>query len=219
MWKIGHRGACGYAAENSIASFQKALDLGVDALELDVHCSADGTVMVIHDATLDRTTNSHGLVQTKTSIELKTMGIPTLLEVIDLVRRRVIINIEFKSKEAMLPTLSLLNQRISEGKNSGSDFLLSSFDWDILAEIAAMNLGFPLGVLYEDLQKDPIAFAQNIRAYSLHPDYKLLTFETVKSIQQKGFKIYPWTVNALEDIERLKSWQVDGIISDFPDRL
>ena len=219
MWKIGHRGACGYAPENSIASFQKALDLGVDALELDVHCSADGTVMVIHDATLDRTTNSHGLVQTKTSIELKTMGIPTLLEVIDLVRRRVIINIEFKSKEAMLPTLSLLNQRISEGKNSGSDFLLSSFDWDILAEIAARKLGFPLGVLYEDLQKDPLAFAQNIHAYSLHPDYKLLTFETVKSIQQKGFKIYPWTVNALEDIERLKSWQVDGIISDFPDRL
>lgn len=219
MKKIGHRGACGYALENSLESFQKGLDLGVDALELDVHCSADGQIMVIHDATIDRTTGSSGLVQSKTSTQLKLLGIPTLLEVIELVQRRVVINIELKSSAALLPTLSLLNQRINEGKNTASDFLLSSFDWDLLGEIEAMYPDYLLGILFEDLQNDAVGFAQNIRAYSLHPEYKLLTFEMVKSIQQKGFKIYPWTVNSLEDIERLKSWQVDGIISDFPDRL
>ncbi|MFM2230297.1 MAG: hypothetical protein RL607_1555 [Bacteroidota bacterium] len=218
MWKLGHRGASGYAPENSLIAFQKALELGVDGIELDVHCSQDGEVMVIHDPTIDRTTNSTGAVHELTSEALQRLGIPTLAQVIDLLENHIL-NIEIKTATALNPTLNLLERLVTTGKITLDHFILSSFDWTVLEQIANSELSIQIGVLYEDLERDPLHFAQNIRAFSLHPDYKLLTFESVKMIQNKGFKVVPWTVNEHDAIAMLQSWGVDGILSDFPDRL
>lgn len=219
MWRIGHRGACGYAPENTLASFEKALALGVEGIELDVRVSLDQQAMVIHDATLDRTTSEMGLVKHSTSDVLQQWGIPTLEEVCNLVANRCLLNIEIKEKAAVDPVLYLLKKRIRKKKLTNSDFIISAFEWDILDEIRVQHSTYRLGVLTEENLEVALQFAQKIGAFSLHPDHNLLTFEAVKSIQHHGSKVFPWTVNDPEKIKTLKAWKVDGIISDFPDRL
>lgn len=215
MLKIGHRGAKGYVAENTLASFQKALELDVDIIELDVHVSKDNIPVVIHDATVDRTTIAKGKVIDFTAKELQNLGIPTLEDVFDLVENRCGINIEIKDFEATKAVLNLIN-------NSSFDtekIIISSFDWNVLQLCHTAKPAIHLGVLTENSIDKALSFAQKISAYSIHPYFKLLNTENVQLMHQNGFKIYPWTVNNPEDITFVKSMSVDGIITDFPDRL
>lgn len=217
MLKIGHRGAKGYVAENTLDSFQKALELGVDGIELDVHLSADGTIMVIHDETIDRTTSGKGLVNDFTADELRQFGIPALSEVIELVDRKCFINIEIKDVKATKPVIELL-QNYSSKKNWNPDlFLISSFDWTVLEEISSIDPSLKIGVLTENDITSAQAFAQKTNAYSIHPYFRLLNTGTVLLIRGNGFKIFPWTVNSAEEITFVQAMGVDGIISDFPD--
>ena len=94
--KIGHRGAKGYEPENTLIAFQKAIDFKVDGIELDVHLSSDGEIIVIHDETIDRTSDGKGFVNQFTAFELKKYGIPKLVEVLDLTNQKCFINIELK---------------------------------------------------------------------------------------------------------------------------
>lgn len=225
MLKIGHRGARGYAAENTLASFQKAIDLQVDGIELDVHLSSDGELMVIHDETIDRTTNGKGKVNKFTRAELQHFNIegenkiPTLTEVFNLVDRRCFINIELKTFETAAKVVDLIEKYI-RGKNwEYNDFLVSSFDWDALEEVNFVNSKIPIAVLTEtDLDK-ALAFAKIIQAKSINPDVQLLNMENIQKLKENGFEVYPWTVNDVEDIKRIQSFNVNGIISDFPDRI
>jgi glycerophosphoryl diester phosphodiesterase len=219
MLKIGHRGAKGYEPENTLISFGKAIDLNVDGIELDVHLSSDGEIMVIHDETIDRTTNGKGFVENFTSSQLKKLEIPTLIEVLDFANRRCFINIELKGIGTAKPVVDLIEYYISEKKWNYNDFLISSFDWKMLEEVYLLNPKIRIGVLSEESISAALAFAKNIKAFSIHPNYKLLTKENVALMQEKGFKVYPWTVNSNEDIQKIKSFNVNGIISDFPDRI
>lgn len=219
MLKIGHRGAKGHAAENTLASFQKALELGVDGIELDVHLSADGEIMVIHDETIDRTTSQKGLVKNFTARKLQNLGIPTLESVFELINRRCFINIELKTYETAEKTVALLEKYVSEKDWSQEHFLVSSFDWNALQQVHFLNDTIRIGVLTHTDLNLAVAFAKFIKAHSVHPYYHLLNSENTKLLQQKNFKIYPWTVNEPEDIALVKSLQVDGIITDFPDRI
>jgi glycerophosphoryl diester phosphodiesterase len=225
MLKIGHRGARGYEAENTLASFQKAIDLKVDGIELDVHLSTDGELMVIHDETVDRTTNGKGLVNSFTKTELQNFSIeannkiPTLSAVFDLVDRRCFINIELKSFETAAKVVTLIEKYIHEKNWKYTDFIVSSFNWDALEEVNFVNPEIPIAVLTEtDLDK-ALAFAKIIQAKAINPDFQLLNIENTKKLQQNGFKIFPWTVNETADIERMQSFNVNGIISDFPDKI
>lgn len=225
MLKIGHRGARGYEAENTLASFQKAIDLKVDGIELDVHLSADGELMVIHDETVDRTTNGKGLVNSFTKTELQNFSIeannkiPTLSAVFDLVDRRCFINIELKSFETAAKVVTLIEKYIHEKNWKYTDFIVSSFNWDALEEVNFVNPEISIAVLTEtDLDK-ALAFAKIIQAKAINPDFQLLNIENTKKLQQNGFKIFPWTVNETADIERMQSFNVNGIISDFPDKI
>ncbi len=130
MLKIGHRGAKGYVAENTLASFQKALELDVDGIELDVHLSSDGKVMVIHDETIDRTTSGKGFVNDFTSSDLKKLNIPTLEEVLDLIDKRCFVNIEIKDSKATHSVLQIIQNYISEKNWRINLFQISSFDWN-----------------------------------------------------------------------------------------
>lgn len=219
MLKIGHRGAKGYVAENTLASFQKALDLKVDGIELDVHFSSDGKVVVIHDETIDRTTSKKGLVNDITASELKKMNIPTLKEVLDLIDKRCFVNIEIKDSKATHSVLQIIQNYISEKNWNINLFQVSSFDWTILEVCYLENNQIQLGVLTENSIEEALTFAGKINAHSINPYYKLLNSENVKLLQENKFKIYTWTVNDEEDITFVKSLQVDGLISDFPDKI
>ena len=223
--KIGHRGAKGYEPENTLISFQKAIDLKVNGIELDVHLSLDGALMVIHDATINRTTAGKGFINELSLQELKSFKIenkfeiPTLTEVINLVNRRCFINIELKGIGTAKPVIDLITHYISEKNWKYSDFLVSSFDWKMLEEVQSLNPKISIGVLTEEDIKDALAFAKKIYAFSIHPHFALLSKENVALMQENGFDVYPWTVNSKEAIQKIKTLNVNGIISDFPDRI
>ena len=225
MLKIGHRGTRGYEPENTLVSFQKAIDLQADGIELDVHLSADGELMVIHDETVDRTTDGKGAVNTLSLLELKSFRIgkkqtiPTLAEVFDLVNRQCFINIELKSYETADKVVDLIEKYVEKKNWKYTDFLVSSFDWNSLRQLTALNSEIPVGVLTETDLGLALAFAKSIQAKSIHPDFQLLTKENTARLQEEGFQVFPWTVDETADIKKIKSFKVNGIITDFPDRI
>jgi glycerophosphoryl diester phosphodiesterase len=225
MLKIGHRGAKGYEPENTLVSFQKALDMQVDGIELDVHLSADGEIIVIHDETIDRTTNGKGFVNTLSLRELKAFRIngkyeiPTLKEIFDLANQDCFINIELKSHEAADKVVSLIEKYVTKKGWKYDRFLVSSFDWNALQQVAFLNDKIPIGILTETDLDLALAFAKFIQAKSIHPHFHLLTKENTAQIQEKGFQVFPWTINEVEDIQKIKTFNVNGIITDFPNRI
>ena len=225
MLKIAHRGARGYAAENTLASFQKAIDMNVNGIELDVHISSDGQLMVIHDETVDRTTNGNGEVIKFTKSELQKLSIegenkiPTLTEVFDLVNRSCLINIELKTFETATKVAELIEKYILEKNWEYTDFIVSSFDWNALQDLNIRNPKIPIGILTEINLDEALAFAKVIQAKSIHPNFKLLNLENTQKLQENGFEVFPWTVNEVADINKIKSFNVNGIITDFPDRI
>ena len=219
MLTIGHRGAKGHVAENTLASFEKALAFNVDAIELDVHLSSNNEIMVIHDKTIYRTTTKNGFVKDFTSLELKELLIPTLEDVFHLINHRCIINIEIKDANATKKVIQLIEKFINEHDWKYNQFHISSFDWLVLEEVAETNSEIAIGVLTEDSIETALAFAKKINAHSINPYFKILNQEKANLIRANGFKIYTWTVNSAEDIIFVKSLQVDGIISDFTDRI
>ena len=219
MHKIGHRGAKGYVAENTLASFEKAIELGVDGIELDVHLSLDEKVMVIHDDTIDRTTSRQGFVKDFTAKELKQLGIPTLESVFDLVNKQCFINVELKTYETADKVAELIKHYIYEKNWNYDDYIVSSFDWNALQQVHFLNDKIRIGVLTNIDLDLAMAFAKFIKAYSVHPYYHLLSRENVIQMQSKNFKVYSWTINEPSAIIFVKSLNVDGIITDFPDRL
>jgi glycerophosphoryl diester phosphodiesterase len=225
MLKIGHRGAKGHAPENTLISFQTAMDFGVDGIELDVHLTCDLQLICIHDDTLNRTTSGIGLINSFTLSELKALRIDNLHEipklegVLDLINKKIFVNIELKGKNTAKPVVDVIESYLN-GKNwNYNHFLISSFDWIALQEVRSLNPNIALGVLTQTDLGLAIGFADFIQAKSIHPYFHLLTKENTALMQQKGFQVFPWTVNELEDIQKIKSLRVDGIISDFPDRL
>lgn len=225
MLKIAHRGAKAYEPENTLQSFQKALDLNADGIELDVHLSADGYLIVMHDETIDKMTNGKGSVNSFSLAELKSFliaekyQIPTLNEVFDLVNKRCFINVELKNADTSKQVVSLIEEYISKKSWNYEHFIVSSFDWNALEEVYNLNPKILIGVLTEDDLQPALAFAESINAYAIHPDYHLLNEENTKAIQEKGFLVLPWTVNIEEDIQKIKSYNIDGIITDFPDKI
>lgn len=225
MLKIAHRGAKAYESENTLQAFQEALDLNSDGIELDVHLSSDEQIIVIHDETIDRTTNGKGLVNTFSLSELKSFlidekfQIPTLKEVFDLVDKKCLINIELKGLGTPTKVVSLIEEYILEKNWNYNHFIISSFDWNMLEETSNLNPNIPIGVLTEENLDTALAFAEKIKAKAINPDFQLLNANIVREIQEKGFLVLPWTVNSEQDIQKVKSYNVDGIISDNPDKI
>src|SRR5690606_7953135 len=139
--------------ENTLESFQYAIDFGVDGIELDVHLSVDGQIIVIHDESVDRTTNGSGMIKEKSVADLKALQIenqfeiPLLYQVFDLIDRRCLINIELKAGETAKPVVDLIENYVLERDWKYSDFLISSFDWPALQTVRDLNKEIPIGVL------------------------------------------------------------------------
>jgi glycerophosphoryl diester phosphodiesterase len=225
MIKIGHRGARGYEPENTLRSFKKALELKVDAVEFDVHICKSGEIVVVHDEKVDRTTNGKGFVAEKTFSELRKLDagkeekIPLLNEVLDLINRRVKVNIELKGDGTVKPVSNLIDEYVKKKNWKYSDFLVSSFEHIWLEDIKKINPRISIGVLIEKNLNQGLKVAEMIKAYSVNPDLKLVNKKFVENAHEKGMKVFVWTVNKKEDIEKMKSFGVDGIFSDYPDRI
>lgn len=222
---IGHRGTKGHEPENTLISFKRALEMNIDGIELDVHMSNDGSIMVIHDETIDRTTDGKGFVNSLSLTELKKFRtekeqqIPTLSEVIDLVNRKCLINIELKGSGTAKPVLDLIEHYVLDKNWKYSDFLISSFNWNALREVRLLDTKIPIGVLTQTDLDLAIAFTKFIKAETIHPYFHLLTKENTIEMQKENLKVFAWTVNEIEDIQKIKSFDIDGIISDFPNRI
>jgi len=232
---ISHRGFSGVAPENTMAAFKKAIELGVDMIELDVHLSKDGQVVVIHDDTLNRTTNGKGKVANYTLSELKQLNagswfgsqfsgekIPTLKEVLELSRGRVLVNIELKKGDlGQYTMIDLVDRSFDEVIKMGMEdrVVFSSFD------------PFPLGGIQERSPRIQVNFLYNKPWTSLqeviggHPFFILtfrksvLTQAHISKAHQEGIKVNVYTLNTEEEIAQFLQWGVDGIITDYPDRL
>ena len=224
---IGHRGAMGHISENTIPSIKKAMELGVDGIEIDVFRCKTGELVVFHDEKLDRLTNSPGFIESleldsiKKILVLDKYRIPTLEEVLQLIDGQVKLNIELKGYETASPTNHLINQYINKGGWTDDKFIISSFKWDELEKIRSLNSLIPIAVLV-NTRVNPIEalpFARKVKAIAINPNFKDLNQENIKEIQSNGFKVFPYTINELDDIERMIKLGVDAIITDYPERV
>lgn len=225
FYRIAHRGASGYEVENTIESIQKAIEIEVDGIELDVHVCASGEVIVFHDFTLDRLTNTIGPISNFSLSELNQIKIknkyfiPTLIEVLELTKDKCWLNVELKGMYSAKATYEVLEKFCIENNYERSNFLISSFQIDELKTFSQLSTDFPLAVLTQASIEHAIDLAIEINAKAIHPHFSLLTEESCKKAKDLGLKINTWTVNEKIDIEHVKRFSIDGIISDFPDRI
>ena len=221
---IGHRGAMGHETENTLASVQKALDLGVDMIEIDIFKVKSGELVVFHDKTLDRLTDTEGKIE---ELDYTTLSqvlldgnhkIPLLQDVIGLIDKKVRLNIEIKGKNTIDRLNNLVNHFVEDKGWPSDGFIISSFDWQELRAFRAVNPSVPIAVLTEGDPLEAIPIAKELKAEAINPHFKKLTRENVNALKESGFKIYTWTVNEPQDITVIKRHGVDGIITNYPER-
>ena len=229
---FAHRGASAHAPENTLASFQLALEQNADAIELDVKLSADGHAVVIHDPTLDRTTGRHGRVKDLSLAELQSLDagsffsekyrgerIPTLEQVFEAVGKRTLINVELTNyttpRDQLVEMVCMLVKKFGLQKS----ILFSSFFASNLSKAQAYLPEVPRGLLAFDgwLGAWARSFGFNFGRYqALHPYLKDVTPQQVQRVHRLNRRIHVWTVNAAEDMRRLFRWGVDAIFTDDP---
>jgi glycerophosphoryl diester phosphodiesterase len=222
------------APENTLPAFATALEMGADGIELDVHCSKDGQLVVIHDFTVDKTTNGQGKVRDFTAVELAQLdagssfsphfagvGVPTLAQVFDLVGQRCRVNVEIKSEAyddgggEVEPLVELIQQR-----NLYDQVIVSSFNPITLIKLRWADPKVKLGLLYAtDLPPHlrQAWFTSIIQPEALHPYHRLVDASHLAWAQMRGCAVNTWTVNEIAEARRLAKLGVDVIMTDVPD--
>jgi glycerophosphoryl diester phosphodiesterase len=208
----------GHCPENTLLSFQRAAEMGAEWIEFDVHASRDGTLVVIHDQVLERTTNGHGRVSEHPLSHLKTLDaghgqtIPTLDEVLAWARQTGIgLDIEVKQAPAAAVVEAV---RGFEGQ-----LLISSFDHPRLSEIKTLEPRLPIGLLYAHRALDPARMAHAARASILLPQWSYVRPEDVEAIHAAGLQIWTWATSDPDALQTLIAAGVDAIATNHPDVL
>ena len=223
--RFGHRGAKGYEPENTLLSFQKAIDLNVDYIELDVFKCKTGEIVIIHDTKVDRTTNGTGYVEDMTFDELRSLDagkgqtIPSLQEALDLIDRKVKVNIELKGSNSAKDVFKILTTYIDKKNWHIDDFLISSFDHYELRAFSEFGLKCKIGAIVAGIPIGYAAFAEELNAYSIHLSKEFINQSFVDDARQRGLKVFVYTLNEHKDIEKIKAFGIDGIFSNYPDRI
>lgn len=216
---VGHRGAAGYAPENTLASFKAAIDIGCDRTECDVRLTKDKRLVVIHDKEVSRLTDGTGLVSEMNLIELqrlKCLGggqIPTLQEVVDICRGWISLQIELKA----IGTPKLVNDLIISN-NIKDQVVITSFQPSLLVEIKELNPELPVGLLFwtDETMADIWNLAKDIPLDFVAPYAEIITEEFVKRAHSLGKTVYAYQVNSKELGDKLAAMEVDEIGTDFP---
>lgn len=194
-------------------------------VELDVHRCKSGEIVVIHDLKVDRTTNGKGAVRKKTFEELRTLDagsgekIPTLQEVLDLLDKKVHVNIELKGRNTVAPVVRIIRKYIKEEGWTCEQFIVSSLTRHHVKKAAKLKSPIRIGALLAYRTIRFLKYAKAVNAFSVHVSRKIVNKKFVEDAHQLGFKVYVWTVNEPDEIKWVKSIGVDGIFSDFPDRI
>jgi glycerophosphoryl diester phosphodiesterase len=219
MLRIGHRGAKAYAPENTLTSFKKAIEIGVDAIELDVRKTKDNKLAVIHDADIKRTTNGKGLVAELTLKEIKGFSaeggekIPTLEEALDFLDKKVKVLIELKELGVEEQVLSAIHERRLE-----KNVIVTSFLEDALRKVRELDKEVETGLIYAK-HSNPVKAALELKANYLVALYRFTHTANVQKAHENGLKVIVWTINTPEEVQALVKKGVDGIASDKPDIL
>lgn len=227
LFCIGHRGASGEEPENTIRAIVRALELGAEGIEIDVRVTRDGELVVIHDATVERTTDGVGAVEAMTLEELRALDagkgekIPTLREVIQVVSGRAWLNIELKAKGTAARALREICQAVEECGVRREDFTISSFDHEELALAAEGEAGpsVPIGLLLGRWPLGLVRLVQRVRASSLHVPARWVSPRRMVLAKALGLRVLVYTVNDPAEMTRLQCLGVDGVFTDFPDRV
>jgi len=225
--RIGHRGSKGYVAENTLESIKHAILLGVNGIEIDVFKCLSGELVLSHENNLKRLTGKSGQLEKLTLGELKKFlvvgkyKIPTLTDVLQTIETPFFVNIELKGLNTAQATSKIITNLSKSTSWRLENFIISSFNWNELEQFRSIDKNTPVGVLLSNSMSinEAIEFGKKINAQAIHPNFKLLNEKTVKKIKNNGFKIYTWTVNSKDNINYMKKLKVDGIISDFPDKI
>lgn len=203
MRRIGHRGAMGHSPENTIASFQKALDLACDEVETDVWLTPDGRLLVSHDRPTAKTTLS-------------------LDEVLDFCRGRMTVNVEMKSDKdearARETGAAVAARLAARGK---SDAYVSSFWWSALEGARTAAPAVRRAFVYSDSPDRAALFAsaRALELWALHPERSYVTQDLVRAAHAASLRVNTWTVNDPKEITTFRNWSLDGIMSDYPERV
>lgn len=223
MLCIGHRGAMGHAPENTLLSINKAIEMGADWVEVDVYL-VEGELIVIHDPLLERTTNGAGAVMEQSLDTLRSLDagrgekIPFLREVFDLVDKRVGINVELKGPKTAVSTVNFIHDQIENGW-SYDNILVSSFDHTMLRTVQQLDDRIKIGALIFHEPDDLAQVVKEMNAFSINPWLMAVTETFVQNAHDQGLQVYVYTVNEPDDIERMRQWRVDGIFTNYPDRV
>tara|TARA_B100001029_G_C15021363_1_gene430768 strand:- start:517 stop:1230 length:714 start_codon:yes stop_codon:yes gene_type:complete len=222
---IGHRGAKGHVAENTIASVKYAIDLGVNGVEIDVFRCKSGEIVVFHDNNLSKILDVNLCIE---DLDLKTIKsfrienkyfIPTLEEILSLQLDDLILNIELKGTGTAIPTIEILKKYYKKDLLKEKNILISSFDWDELLLFRSKSQKTPIAVLIDGNPLLALKFAGKVKATAINSDYKFLNKKNIDLINAEGYKLFPYTVNDEDEMKKLISIGVDGIITDYPDKL
>jgi glycerophosphoryl diester phosphodiesterase len=229
---IAHRGAKGEAPENTLAAFRLGIEQGCDAIELDVHLSKDGQVVVCHDYTINRTSDLTGTVKEMTVAELKKADagrwfhekyegerFPLLEEVFELTPPEIMINVEIKDScdRKLEPVLAQLMKQYNRIDN----VVVSSFNHKSLVYLKHLEDDIKIGLLYDfgPARHSAVAATTGVPVFSLHPNFKNVTKEDVRDAVASGFQVYPYTINDAAKLQTAIDYGVSGIITDYPGRL
>ena len=226
----GHRGASGHAPENTLEAFRLAMDMGADGFELDVHLSKDGELVVIHDESVDRTTNGTGLVRELTLAQMKELDacngmekyrgakIPTLGEVFDLIRdTHHIVNVEVKGDDWFYPQIEEKCLALAKEKGLENRVIYSSFNHYTLMRLRELKPDAKLGMLFGDIMVRPWEYAQQLGVDYLHPmKMNIYVPGFAEGTYAAGYGINMWTINDEETMAECLKYDA-GIITNYPD--
>ncbi|WP_026907632.1 glycerophosphodiester phosphodiesterase [Paucisalibacillus globulus] len=230
---FAHRGSLTEAPENTLPAFQKAIEHGTKAMELDVQLTKDNRLIVCHDHKLTRFNKSAtGLIKDYTLDEIKQIDvgasfnqefegttISTLEEVLEICPKSILLNIEIKNIPVLYEGIEkILLQKLAE-YNRLENIIISSFDHLALKKVQEINPTLPLGMLfhYRILNTWDYAKMSGLNIYSIHPNHVFVDQDFIRNCQNQGYKVYPYTVNTLDRYEELVKFDVDGVFSNTPD--
>lgn len=228
----GHRGASGYAPENTLDAFALALEQGADGIELDVQLTRDGQLVVIHDETINRTSSGSGWVKDHTLAELKrlrfnktipgyrSVSIPSLEEVYEMFQgNRKKINVEIKTGIVFYPQIEDKVLELAAKMSMEEQVLYSSFNHQTMVNIKCLNPQAVCGLLYGDGYLYMDRYCQELGMDALHPALYNLQYEGFRdACRQKEIPLHVWTVNEPEHMKLMYNMQVEAIITNYPDR-
>lgn len=231
--RIAHRGAAGTRPELTRPAFERALEIGVDMIELDVQLTRDERLVVLHDRELGRTLQGYGPARERTLAELAGLDagawfaleyagarVLSLDEVLDLTAGEAALNVEIKSPAADWEATARVLLELLAAKDRLHSTVISSFETGALRAVREHSEAARLGVLWHSAELDPMwLLAEALKARSIHPLWSLVDAAVVEQAHNSGLEVIVWTVNEPETIAHLAGLGVDGIISDYPERL